>query len=482
MTAQRLVIALLAAGCLRCDDAGVVVAPIVDLPDPGSEADPLPTLDEVDLSVARAGAATALASATFGPGQALTLDGLQFDDDLVIHLTGRSRNVEIAYGRTCRFDLVPDAAIPPLHLWFTRTVHWADAAIPSGGIRYGATQWATADEGVAIALGVIDGAAATEIEQFDVRANRWTTVASVRTRLGGVAAPLGDGRAVMLGGRDDQGQPIDTIEVVDPLAVAAARVETVIDPRLGVEASAATLSAPGELVVIGGANDAGPVATVWTLRVNQAEGGVLDPPRQLSARLAVARSAHTLTRLSDDIGAPVVVIGGRDAAGEPVAAAELYRPLREGFSATFSHRMVVPRSRHAAIRTPDGSVLVIGGIDAAGNSIRTLESFSIDGGFVSVGELPADAGLVDFALTTLPDGRILVTGGRLSPGGPAVASAYIIRLDPTDGSVDLAATDTLAVARAGHLSTLLCDGTVQVIGGDDVRSGERYQPPSANRR
>jgi len=145
--------------------------------------------------------------------------------------------------------------------------------------------------------------------------------------------------------------------------------------------------------------------------------------------------------------------------------------------------MVVPRYRHQAVPLPDGSVLIIGGIDASGTPVKVIELFTLDAGFVSVGELPPNAGLIDFSATVLPDGRVLLAGGRIADGGAPVSSAFIARLDPLDGTIDIVATDRLGEPRAGHQATLLCDGTVLVAGGTaDQSTYERYNPPAVGRR
>jgi hypothetical protein len=163
----------------------------------------------------------------------------------------------------------------------------------------------------------------------------------------------------------------------------------------------------------------------------------------------------------------------------------LFKPLNEAFSTAFSFQMVVPRWGHQAVRMPDGSVLIIGGYsDSAGKvPVATLELFTQDAGFVQLAQpLPLSAGLVAFAATTLPDGRVLLTGGISSNGQPTKA-AYIARLDPINGSVDVLATDQLSSPRSGHQSTLLCDGTVLISGGTATPTPlERYNPPAAGRR
>jgi hypothetical protein len=128
----------------------------------------------------------------------------------------------------------------------------------------------------------------------------------------------------------------------------------------------------------------------------------------------------------------------------------------------------------------------IGGVDAAGAPIRQLERFVIDAGVVPAGELPATAGVIDITTTRLPDGRILIAGGRPTPGGPAVDTAAIARLDFVDGTVDVVPTvDRLAVPRAGHHAVPLCDGTVWIGGGAAAAgapAAERYNPPPLGRR
>jgi hypothetical protein len=140
-------------------------------------------------------------------------------------------------------------------------------------------------------------------------------------------------------------------------------------------------------------------------------------------------------------------------------------------------------------------VLIIGGlkidlVTGLPTPVDTLELFTLDAGFVELQDankvaikLPSNAGLIDFAATPLPDGRVLLTGGRRTVGGDPLDTAFIARLDPIDGSVDVVATDHMSAPRAGHSATLLCDGTVLITGGTtDAVPAARYNPPSLGRR
>jgi hypothetical protein len=244
----------------------------------------------------------------------------------------------------------------------------------------------------------------------------------------------------------------------------------------------ATSLSDGRVIVIGGQTPGSMPASSNFVGEVSVSSGIVNV-RALRAQLAHPRFGHAATRLADNVGASVLVSGGLDDTGQPVAEAELFKPLNEDFS-PFRPTMVVPRYQHQAVPLPDGSVLILGGLDGSAMPVSTIELFTIDAGFVALKDkLPATAGLLDFSATVLPDGRILLTGGRLVPGGPPVSSAFIARLDPLDGTIDIVATDRLGEARAGHQATLLCDGTVLIAGGTAGQSVyERYNPPAISRR
>lgn len=467
-----------------CNDNAVLVSPVIDLPSNDSaSAFPLNTLV---VAVAHSGSPANIVSQTFASGQAIDLPGVPFGDDLVIHMTGYIGPSEVAYGRSCELAVAQNLAPPAPHVFFSRGGVFADLARPvQPELRIAGIGIADAS-GAGLIIGGHDPAdpatAVADIERFDPHTGELRLLTAIAPRLGGAAAALGlgsDARIALLGGEDPAtGTGAAFVEYVIPDAPPARRYERIDDAQLGLTDITATTMSDGSVIVVGGRPvNAAPSPSVFELNVDQGAPTVT----RKRAMLAHPRYGHSATRLTDDPGASVLIVGGLDSMGVPVGAAELLRPLSDSFSTTFAYTMVVPRSRHRAVRMPEGSVMVIGGVNGAGTGVATLERFSLDNGFVDAGsDLPAGTGLVDFALTPLPDGRVLLTGGRGSDGQP-VASALIIQLDVSGLSV--LRTVPMSVARAGHQATLLCDGNVLITGGTDAPSvAERYNPGSVGRR
>ncbi len=471
VSARRLAVIGVLAGCV---DA-TVVRPVIDLPVDDADATASP-LDQISLTVAHAGDSVELVSQRFNRGEPLEMADAPFGDDLVIHMAGYLGESNIAYGRSCELSVAPNRPPPSPHLFFSRTVKFASLGIAPlpriGGL--GIT-----DRGSALLVGGSDGARPTQtVERFDPSTGELTTLGTVSARERAVhswvGAPLR--RVVVLGGvAGAVGAPF--IEVIGQRSIE--RFDFVEMARVDLTATSLT---DGRVIVIGGNTPGGaPSKEIDELAENS---GSLEV-RKLAVELHTERSGHTATRLGEDVGALVLIAGGVDALGVPAATAELFKPLSAELAdpKTFAPEMKVPRRGHVATLMRDGSVLVIGGVDGAGAPVRTLERFSVDAGFARAGELPMVAGVVDFTATTLPDGRILLTGGRPEPGAQPSDSAYIVRLNPADGSVDVVATDHLAIARAGHQAVLLCDGTVLISGGvAGAYPAERYNPPPVGRR
>ncbi|MBA3542318.1 MAG: hypothetical protein H0T79_22070 [Deltaproteobacteria bacterium] len=479
---MRLALAF-AVATTACGAEELVLRPVLDHPT-DSDSSVLPELDTLPLTIAHAGAADDLVSQTFVRGEAIELAGTTFASDLVIHLSGRVGGSEVAYGRTCVFAVTPDRPLPTPHLFFSRSVKFAALAL-TARTRTGGRAL-TDHDGRAIIVG--GDADATQpqldVERFDPRTGVWAVLGRLAARRAVSSAALGvsTSRIAVLGGSPDGITGAAFVELLELDNPTERRIERLSDSHLGRTELTTTELTDGRIVAIGGRRPEDAAVSGAITTVEEIPGTV--EIRELRARLAHPRVHHTATRLGDDVGAPVLIVGGLDAAGQPVAIAELFKPLSEDLASptTFAWPMVVPRSRHHATIMPDGSVLIVGGIDAAGQPVRLLERFSIDAGFTAAGELPPGAGIVDVTATTLPDGRILLTGGRLALDGAPIDDAFIARLDPLDGAVDVVQTDKLAIPRAGHAATLVCDGTIIIAGGGSADLVERYNPPQLGRR
>jgi hypothetical protein len=456
----------------------VVVTPAIDVPSAGDpDAEAFHVIDELVMSIASEGSELDDATKRFQPGDALELDSVPFGSNLVLHLTGVSGTTQVGYGRTCAFSVSPGAAALEPHVFFSSSRKFATM---SDDIR---TAQRTRGQAFSLDGGAILLGGGTQlIEQFDPRTGELTQPAgSLADRSGAVGALLGVSppRIVLVGGL--QAGIVELFSVREGL-------DTIDDNRMDRQGMTATSLADGRVIVAGGYVSGPSVGAITEISPQ----GTTAEIREVTT-LAHPRWGHTATRLGDDPGAPVLIAGGLDAetGGATVANAELYRPLSRTLSPTFSLAMRHPRTGHHAARMPDGSVLFIGGVDAAGNPVRDLERFTVDEGFVDVVDSGARAvvldpsiGVIDMSVTQLPDDRLLIAGGHPdgNPNGAPTNVAFVLRLDPGTGTLDVSPTDKLAIPRAGHQAALLCDGTVFISGGSEEPLVERYNPPPAGRR
>jgi len=476
VTKAALAVALVCA-VVACGDDAVTLRPVIDVPPNGSGGYPFDTIDELVLSVAESGDIADIQLARSAVDDPPTLSQVPFGDELVLHMSGQASGIELAYGRSCTFA-VPDPALDELHLYFSRIVKWgpveAAVEVPT---RVGGYGYAIGAGSRAVFLG--GGVNVQTVEVFDALATGEFTSfpTDVPARRQAVLAPFGNGRALLVGGVDDGGAYIDRALLVDPTGTTLQLDNRQTGPLLTGHAAATLVD--GTVVVAGGDSPDGVTGKAWRFRT--VGGSELDVPDEFFDTLSSPRADHTMTRLGSEVGADVLIVGGRDDANLPVAPAELFRPLSESFE-DYGARLIVARWGHRAVRMPGGFVLIIGGYGPA--PVTKLELYDPSQGvFLDAGEMPAGAGLNELTVTLLRDGRVLLVGG-FDETGVAVATAHIARLDPIDGRVVVAATDAMVTPRAGHTAVELCDGTILVVGGTDDTSApaERYNPPSAGRR
>jgi hypothetical protein len=224
--------------------------------------------------------------------------------------------------------------------------------------------------------------------------------------------------------------------------------------------AAAALLADGRVLVAGGEDANGPLATAELY-----DGGtqVFSP----AAPMGVARARAAAVALSDG---RVLVTGGLATGGEATSAAEIYDPGTESWSAPAD--MGEARSGHTASLLTDGRVLIVGGEGTLGVS-STLEIFDpATGAFAPAGGLSSPR--TTHAAALLADGRVLIAGG--SDGFSALSSTDIF--DPATGLASPG--PALSTPRAGASATTLLDSKVLIAGGSDgtseLASAEVYVP------
>ena len=151
-------------------------------------------------------------------------------------------------------------------------------------------------------------------------------------------------------------------------------------------------------------------------------------------------------------------------AGGGSATSELYNSATGTWTVTGP--MTTVRSGSTGTLLPNGEVLVAGGEGDGGALLGTAEVYNpATGTWAATGPMATEVG-TGATGTLLPNGTVLVAGGCCTPAaGPgALASAQIY--NPATNS--WTATGSMSIGRYYATATLLGNGTVLVVGGDNI--------------
>lgn len=235
-------------------------------------------------------------------------------------------------------------------------------------------------------------------------------------------------------------------EVTRELAVEPAwrnRLRSFDAPAMAGHAVAA--AADGSALVLGGSRGEG----VLSSAIDR-----FDPAAQRFTRLgnmATGRSDMSAVPLGDG---RVLVFGGSTSTVQPPFAEIV--DTRTG-TATAGGWMMLPRSRHAALRLADGRVAAVGGTQR--NSIELWSpgsnTWALTGNRMTHTREYATASL-------LPGGRVLIVGGYT----PAANYSFAEVFDPANETFT-PLTNAPGERRWLHAALTLADGSVLIVGGEN---------------
>ncbi|WP_417068903.1 kelch repeat-containing protein [Niveibacterium terrae] len=279
------------------------------------------------------------------------------------------------------------------------------------------------------------------------------------------ATPLADGSLLVVGGFDAQGRAIDSVELWDPVRSAWRQMPPLHTARFG---HSATLLEDGRVMIAGGKDRNG--ASLGSVEIFQSATARWSPGRPLLQPLY----EHTAIRLSNG---NVLVAGGGRPKAEAVRTAMLWdKASGEWRPAGMRGVQYGDERAHRVnlLALPDGSARVFG----PSWILRWTPLKDAPNSKMLHGEYRR------FAVSALPDGRVLISGGLDDDAFLDKAEVY----DPVRDSFSL--TGRMHQARHSHSSLVLDDGSVLVAGGwvrspDDTghpagSSPERWNPTSGS--
>ncbi|MFY9805299.1 MAG: kelch repeat-containing protein [Candidatus Acidiferrales bacterium] len=268
-------------------------------------------------------------------------------------------------------------------------------------------------------------------------------------RAGHAAALLANGKVLVTGGSNNTGN-LATAELYDPASGTFTATGTMTAARTFHTATLldhGPAATNGKVLITGGS--IGFLSDLATAELYDPATGTFTATGTMSE----VRSEHTATLLANG---KVLVAGGT---ADNVA--ELYDPATGTFAPTTGELVVGGRWGCTATLLNDGTVLIAGGRDAEdvydADSLNDAELFN-----PATGTFTATGGMTDVrydhTAALLGNGEVLMTGGF---NGQPLQSAELF--DPTTGAFSV--TGSMSTPRAKHTAAVLADGTVMVAGG-----------------
>ena len=239
--------------------------------------------------------------------------------------------------------------------------------------------------------------------------------------------------------------------------------------------AAAALLPNGDIFIAGGVSDWPNTQTPKSESYTASDSEAAALAR---ADMLVARSSHTITLLSNG---KVLVAGGFNTAGTPLATAEIYNPLSNSWTSGVA--MTRARGGHTATLLTKGAnkgnVLICGGQAladpaATGGITNTCEIYSASGNSFSAAASMSVARMGHTA-SLMVGGRVFVAGGMLCDGATHLY-VYTPMNEIYDPDAALwSGAAALNAGRAGHSAVVLNNGNILISGG--FNNSNQYADP-----
>ena len=205
-------------------------------------------------------------------------------------------------------------------------------------------------------------------------------------------------------------------------------------------------------------------------------------PASGSSELHTGRYAPTITALP---GGEVLIAGGFNEKSDFLRSAELFNPTTNTFKAlpaSGETELHVARAYAAASVLPGGQVLIAGGY-APGRYLRSAELFNpATGTFTALpasGETQLHTGRMDVVAAPLPNGDVLIAGGRDQDETVLQSAELFNPAADTFAALPASGATELQDARESPVAAPLPGGDVLIAGGNDggyLKSAELFNP------
>jgi hypothetical protein len=352
------------------------------------------------------------------------------------------------------------------------TAPFADAQVSSSGLN----QWTLAaamntaraqacsaillDGSMLVAGGVGSSGPVNTAEIYGTGGTFTVTSPMHQARAGAACATLKDGTVLVMGGDDGTGA-LSTAEIFNPSTQTWKATGNLNAAREGHQA---VVNGWGAVWIAGGTNASGIVAALEEF----------DPPTGAFRTVGTLTTPRTEFAMALLPGLKVMIAGGTNGSATgsgTLGSVEIYNGVLGTVSVAGSMAQV--RQDFAAAALPDGTVLITGGRDAKGNLLGSTEIFDPEQGVSTAGPslLTPRAYHSAYALTN--NGEVLIAGGTGSAGVLASTEAYA----PWTGAIQASAP--LNISRRDNVSAVLRPGSLLVAGGRNasgsLNSSELFQ-------